>query len=133
MIGLGGPYNTRKMLDGCFAILFVAVALGTTLAFLHLRPDGRSPPWQLGALHGCLGAVGLGVLFWALRGPPRGLTNGTAQFGEFAFTLLLLALPVGLAILARVYNGRRPGLLLALHAGLAISGFVILAAYVFAA
>ncbi|MDA8049651.1 MAG: hypothetical protein M0002_06545 [Rhodospirillales bacterium] len=120
------------MLDGAFAILFVAVALGTVLALLHLRPGRRPPPWQLGALHGLIAAAGLAALFLSLGGPPRGLTNGTAPFGEFAATLLVLALLAGLGILAMLYTARRPGLLIAVHAALAVTGFVILAAYVLA-
>ncbi|MGH6677279.1 MAG: hypothetical protein ACRECE_13770 [Xanthobacteraceae bacterium] len=120
------------MLEISFAVLLLAVALGTLLALLHLRPGRASPPWPFGALHGLIAAGGFGLLLGSLGGPPRGLINGTAEFGVFAAALFALALIAGLGLLALLRAGRRPGFLIAVHAALAITGFVLLAAYVFA-
>ncbi|MGH7122275.1 MAG: hypothetical protein ACREFP_25330 [Acetobacteraceae bacterium] len=120
------------MLERSFVVFCVAVVLGIVLASLHLRPEGPRPPWQLGNLHGIIGAAGFGLLLIALGGAPRGLTNGTAPFGVFAAGLFALALLAGLGLFGLLVAGRRPGFLIAVHAGLAIAGFVVLAAYVFA-
>ncbi len=120
------------MLDESFAVLCLAVALGIVLAFLHLRPGTSRPPWQLGILHGCMAIAGFSLLLVARPGHPRGLINGTAEFGTLAAILLAFALLAGIGLLALLYAGRRPGFLIAVHAALAITGFVILAAYVFA-
>lgn len=117
------------MLPAAFALVACAVLLGTLLALLHLRAAGRSPPWPIGALHGLIGASGLGALLIALRGPPRGVAFGVGPFGVFAAALLALALLAGLVMLARLRFGRRPGTLLAAHAMLAVAGFVVLAGY----
>jgi len=120
------------MLDQSFAVLSLAVVLGIVLAFLHLRPGARRPPWQLGLLHGIVAIAGFALLLAALAGPPRGLLNGTARFGTMAEFLFAAALPMGLVVFALLYAGRRAGFLIAVHATLAITGFVILAAYLFA-
>lgn len=66
----------------------------------------------------------------ALRGPARGVAEGTASFGAIAAILLALAVLIGVAILAAHLRGkRRAGTLIGIHATLAVGGFVILAAY----
>ena len=93
----------------------------------------RRPPWPLGALHGILALAGLGCLALALRGPPRGLQQGTASFGIIAAVLFVLAALLGARLLAaRIFKKPIGGGTIAIHATLAVSGFVILAAYVFA-
>jgi hypothetical protein len=68
-----------------------------------------------------------------LRGPPRGLGQGTASFGAIAATLLVLAALAGLGILfLRRRNERPAGILLGVHATFAIGGFAVLAAYLLA-
>jgi hypothetical protein len=122
------------MLTAAFVILTIAVALGAVLAVLHLRTDRTAtPPWPLGALHGILALVGLGCLALALRGPPRGVQLGTASFGMIAAVLFVLAALLGARLLAvRIFGKKIGGGTIAVHATLAVSGFVILAAYVFA-
>jgi hypothetical protein len=122
------------MLTAAFVILAVAVALGAVLAVLHLRSNrAAAPPWPLGALHGILAIVGLGCLILALRGPPRGVQQGTASFGVIAAVLFVLAALLGARFLtARISGKQIGGGTIAIHATLAVSGFVILAAYVFA-
>ena len=71
-----GYYDTGPiMLVAAFVILAVVVLLGSVLAVLNLRTEGRaSPPWSLAALHGLLGigdgpeAVGLGYRLRERRG-----------------------------------------------------------------
>ena len=121
------------MLNAAFVVLAIAVLLGSALAVLHLREHAAPPPWPLGALHGAIALGGLGCLALALRGPVRGLDQGTASFGTMAAALLALAALVGLALLAARLRGRRlSGMLIGIHATFAVGGFVILLAYVLA-
>jgi hypothetical protein len=121
------------MLTGAFVIFTIAVALGAVLAVLHLRTNRTAtPPWPLGALHGILALIGLGCLALALRGPPRGVEQGAASFGLIAAALFVLAALLGARLLAaRIFGKQIGGGTIAIHATLAVSGFVILAAYVF--
>jgi hypothetical protein len=99
-------YITVAMLVAAFVILAVAVLLGSFLAVLHLQTEGRATlPWQLAALHGILAISGLCCLALALRGPLRGLDQGTASFGLIATALIALAALVGGVLLAgRVFK-----------------------------
>jgi hypothetical protein len=125
------------MLTAAFVILTFAVALGGLLAVLHLQTNRTASPllsrWQFGALHGFLAVTGLACLILALRGPPRGVQYGTASFGIVAAALFAVAALLGARLLAaRVFNKPIGGGTIAVHATLAVSGFVILIAYVFA-
>jgi hypothetical protein len=112
------------------AILSVTVVLGIALAMVHLRGTSR-PPWMIGALHGVLGAVGLGTLVLALRGPPRGVQASVASFGGVAAVLAAAALAVGLGVVTLARRSRRGvGLAIAVHFTLAVTAYVLLAAYV---
>jgi hypothetical protein len=90
-------------------------------------PTAKRPPWPIPLVHGALGAAGLAVL---LRVWQRGLpasAAGTAGFGPAAAALLGLALVLGLVIAYVAWHRNRPaGLLVAVHASLAIAGFVLL-------
>jgi len=119
------------MLIAAFVILGVAVLLGSGLAVLHLQTERSTPPWSLAALHGLLAVGGLSCLALALRGPPRGLEYGVASFGIIAASLITLAALIGVALLAtRIFKTRIAGIMIGIHATLAVGGFVILAAYV---
>ena len=120
------------MLIASFTILGFAVLLGAALAFLHLRAEGaKMPVWPLGGLHGLLALAGLGSLLVGLGGPPRGLGTGTEAFGKISAGLLALAALMGGAMLIMRRRKRRlPGALIGAHATLAVSGFVVLAAYI---
>jgi hypothetical protein len=122
------------MPTAALTIVTVAVLLGCWLAVMHLRTDGAvAPPWTLAALHGLVAVAGLGCLVLALRGPPRGLAQGTAGFGMIAAALMAAAALLGAGFLAaRLRKRRLPGLLIGIHATLAVSGFVILTVYVLA-
>jgi hypothetical protein len=122
------------MLVAALIILALAALLGSALSVLHLRTKGAAtPPWPLAALHGLLAIGGLCYLALALRGPPRGLDQGTASFGIIAITLTTLAALIGAGLLAaHVFKRRVPGIVVGIRATLAVSGLAILAAYVFA-
>jgi hypothetical protein len=60
-----------------------------------------------------------------------GLDYGTASFGMIAAALITMAALVGGGLLAAgVFKRRIAGIMIGVHATLAVSGFVILAAYV---
>lgn len=121
------------MLHAAFAILAIAVLLGAVLFVMHLRNAGSADaaPWRLAALHGLIGVGGLFCLLFALDNQPLRPDRGTAGFGTISVMLLALAALFGGIILALRAAKKRPaGALFGVHATLAISGFVILAAYV---
>ena len=121
------------MLIVAFVILGAAMLLGSVLAVLHTREGAAPPPWRLGALHGLIAIGGLACLGLALRGPPRGLDQGTGSFGMIAAVLVALAAVAGVALLSARFRRRRlSGTLIGVHATLAVSGFVVLIVYVMA-
>jgi len=122
------------VLIASFLLLGTAVALGSTLAVLHLRAEGAAaPPRLLSGLHGFLALGGFSCLLLAtLGGPEHGLETGTASFGAIAAVLIALAAVAGSGILIlRLLKRRFTGLLIGVHATLAVSGFVFLTAYIF--
>jgi hypothetical protein len=122
------------MLIAAYVVLGIAALLGSGLAVIHLQTNGAvAPPWKLAALHGLVAVAGLGCLPLALQGPPRGLGHGTAAFGTIAAALIAAAAVLGAGFLAARLRGRTPsGLLIVVHATLAVTGFVILTAYALA-
>ena len=121
------------MLNAAFIVLGIAVLLGGVLAVLHLREGATPPPLPFGVLHGLIAIAGLALLALALRGPPRGLTQGTGSFGTIAAALIGMAALAGFGLLTARLRGRRlPGMLIGIHATLAVGGFVVLLAYVLA-
>ena len=120
------------MLTTAFVILGIAVLLGSLLAVLYLRTEGAAAPWPLAALHGLVAVGGLFCLALALHGPLRGLEQGTASFGIIAVTLIGSAALIGVgSLVTHLLKRRLPGILIGIHATLAVGGFAILAAYVF--
>jgi hypothetical protein len=121
------------MLIAAFITLGIAVSIGSGLAIQYLHTEGtKPPPWPLALLHALFALGGLGCLFLALRGPPRGLDRGTGSFGIIAATLIVMAALVGsLMLAARILKKRPAGILVGVHATLAVGGFVILVVYVF--
>jgi hypothetical protein len=117
-----------------FIIVVIAALLGSALGVMHLQSEGRAdPPWPLAALHGIFGIGGFACLVFALRGPARGHDQAIGSFGMIATALIALTALLGVSFIAARLLKRRPaGILIGIHATLAVSGFVILAAYVFA-
>jgi hypothetical protein len=95
-------------------ILTLAVVAGTGLGLWHLRGISR-PPFVAGIAHGMV----------ALRGPPRGVENGVGSFGTTAAVLFAAAGVTGVVLLLL----RRKPLLMAIHAGLAITAYMLLLAW----
>jgi hypothetical protein len=122
------------MLIAAFVILGIAVLLGALLAVLHLRAaDTATPTAALAALHALIAIGGFACLLAALRGPPRGLETGTAEFGAIAAVLMGSAALLGGGFVAlRLLKRRIAGGLIGIHATLAVAGIVVLAAYLFA-
>jgi len=120
------------MLGAALITLLIAVLFGSWLAVLHF--DGRTPervPWVLALVHAALALGGFALLALPLKGPPRGADQGTAGFGLAAAVLLALAIAAGLAILLRFRVAKKKAsALVGLHAMIAVSAIVILAAYV---
>src|SRR4029077_21813 len=114
------------MLLASFTMLLIAAASGSVLAMLGFRPEVPPPARVYGVLHGCLGAGGFAALLVALRGPQRGVAMGVGSFGAIAAVLLGAALLAGLIMLAiRLRARQMPGLIIGIHATIAISGIVI--------
>jgi hypothetical protein len=108
-------------------ILTLAVAAGSGLALWHLRATqgGSRPPFAAGVAHGVVGAIGLVVLLFALQGPARGIAAGVGSFGPLSAALFAGALFAGLTMLLL----RRKAIVMAVHAGIAITGYVLLLAW----
>jgi hypothetical protein len=108
-------------------ILTLAVAAGTALALWHLRAteDTARPPFVAGIAHGAVGAAGFVILLFALRGPPRGLGAGVGSFGTMSAALFAGALLTGIVMLLL----RRKAVVISIHAGIAITGYVLLLAW----
>jgi hypothetical protein len=120
------------MLSLALALLSLAVLIGTAIGIRFIG-DRRRPSRAIGAVHGLLGASGLCVLIFALvSGVGAGDRYGTASFGPAAAILAALAALVGagIALLGRRI-ARSTGLLLVVHASLAVTAYVLLLAYAF--
>lgn len=121
------------MLTTAIILLFIVVLLGTGLAVLDMASGEATRFWLLAVLHGLGALAGFGCLVVALQGPERGLGEGTTSFGTLSAFLLLAAGLLGVNLLAaRLRKRRLPGMLIGLHATVAVTGFVVLAAYYFA-
>jgi hypothetical protein len=122
------------MLITAFAILGVAVLLGLLLAILYLRTGrGLTPPRMLAPFHGLLAITGFICLVLALGGPHRQAPVGTASFGTVAIVLFVLAILIGGTMFAaRLRKKSFSQMTIGVHATLAVGGFVVLAAYIFA-
>jgi hypothetical protein len=111
-------------------IISLTVIAGTILAFWHLRAteNGGRPPALAGIAHGLAGAVGLAVLLLVLHGPVRGAASGVGSFGTTSAWLFGAALVSGLVVWRR--RRRSPAVMMAVHAGFAVTGWVLLLAWV---
>jgi hypothetical protein len=117
------------LLSFAVTLLTIAVVLGTGLALWHLRAtdDASRPPMTIGVVHGCFGAAGLAVLLLVLQGPPRGVSAGAGSFGPTAAVMFGAALLFGVVIWLRRRN--TSAVLMAIHSGIAITGYVMLLAW----
>jgi hypothetical protein len=83
------------------------------------------PPLAAGIAHGVVGVAGLVVLLLTLWGPARGIDTGVGSFGIVSAVLFAAAAVTGVAMLLL----RRKGVVMAIHAGIAITGWVLLLAW----
>ena len=118
------------MLADAVLLLLAALAFGAVLAIVRLRRAGPARiPLLVGVLHASLGACGTALAALA----PSEATAARAGAGEFrriGVALLCFALAVGLVMLRRRILGRRVTTTqVGIHALLAISGVVVLGAY----
>ena len=103
------------------------MAAGIVLALRYLRGARAS---FVAIAHGLLGAGGLACLIVALRGPRRGEAMGVGSFGTAAAVLFAAALAIGPFIpLARRHATRFAGPVIAAHASVAITAFVLFLAW----
>lgn len=106
-------------------VLTLAVAAGTLMGMLHLKAT-RPPGWA-GIAHGAAGAIGFGLLLLALQGPVRGAAAGVGSFGTTAAWLFAASLAAGGVILAR--RRKAPTISMIVHAGLAVTAYVLVLAW----
>jgi hypothetical protein len=108
------------------ALLTAAVGLGLYLGLLHLRRVRK--PVVIGA-HLLLGVAGLETTVVMLRGAPDGITFA-GSFGVVAAALLALALVFGFSTpLLGKRSRRTANILLATHAGIGVTAFVMFLAW----
>jgi hypothetical protein len=69
--------------------------------------------------------VGLVILLFALRGPARGVAAGVGSFGTTSAVLFAGALLTGIAVLLL----RRKAVAMSIHAGFAVTAYVLLLAW----
>lgn len=116
-------------------LIGAAVTLGLGLAVWYLQSEGRRiPHWTLAALHAAVAVAGFVLLLIVLAGPlpPKSEMYGAAMMGRIAAGFLVLALLTGLLPLNARLRRRPlplPSLVIGMHATMAISGVVILAAF----
>jgi hypothetical protein len=113
-----------------FWIVTLAVAMGASLAVLFLRPVWPRSAW-LAAIHGLVGTGGLALLVLALNTPDaRADALGVGAFAKFAAVAIGGAWMLGLGLAFwRFRAPRGRGLLIAVHASLAVFGYVLFMAY----
>jgi hypothetical protein len=116
------------MLALAFGLLCGAALIGGVLVVCFLNA-ARPAPTAVALAHAVLGTAGLAALLLALRhGLPR-TGFGTAGFAPAATALLALALALGVLLANGGLRRRRAAVIIvATHAGLAITGLVLVLA-----
>lgn len=121
------------MLLYSLCLIGAAGTVGLCLAVWYLQSEGRHiPHWAFGLLHAALAIAGFALLLVVLSGPPKGELYGAPLMGRIAAGFLVLALLTGLLPVNARLRRRRlplPSLVIGMHATMAISGIVILAAF----
>jgi hypothetical protein len=121
------------MLTDAVLAFTIVVLLGGALAIQIMRRPTHAPSRVLVWLHGIAALLSYGVLIVALMGPARGAATGTQSFGLVAAVLLLLAAVIGIVSLGlHLVRRRMPGIVIGIHASIAVFGYVILAVYLLA-
>jgi hypothetical protein len=102
-------------------ILFAIVAAEGVILALHVL-FGKFAPWAMSLMHGLLGGIGVSYLVYTI------LSGPTPPNLVWAFIFFLCAAPLGV-VLATFHLRRKlpPKVGVFVHAGCAVSGFVVLA------
>lgn len=113
-----------------FWTLTLAVILGGVLGLLFLMQTRRWP-WVVAAVHGAVGAAGLLLLIlFPAASDALATERGVAVFPRYSVWLLGIALVAGLGIaFLPIRTRRNRGLLIAVHATIAICAYTLLLAY----
>ena len=120
------------MLTNAVFVLIGTAVLGTLLAAVRLHGPTRPPIPFVGLLHGALGATGL-ILVLVAPSRASAAQAGVGQFRQIAAVALVLAFLFGLWIFrARVARRTLSFGVVGVHALLAVTGVVVLGAYLFA-
>ena len=118
------------MLSWSAWLLTAGVLLGLVLVAISQTVPPARQSWWPGAVHGALGAAAFVLLLLGLRGPPRGVQQGSGSFGLVAAGFLAVALGLGsLLVLSRIRRRPPAMLVLGVHATLGVAALVLLAAY----
>jgi hypothetical protein len=115
-------------------VIFAIAALGgVALAVLHFRAEGREhPPTALALLHGVVAVVAVLLLLIGIGATANGFAAGFSSLAIIALLLFALAALGG----AYMFFGRHlrgeplPTPVVVIHALVAVTGFVVLLAYV---
>lgn len=113
------------MLKIALAIFAVAAVGGLVMAVRIFRD--RMAPWALSVLHALLGAVGIGILIWAL------VTESPGSLVQWSLGLFVLAALGGFFLVS--FHARQklaPKAVVGIHALVAVVAFVLLAVPAFA-
>lgn len=102
--------------------IFAAGASGGVLFTALVAWGVRYPRW-MGAGHGGIGLLALGVLVYALLEAPADASTERAWWALGVFALALLG---GLSLFRWLFPQRRPLVLVVLHGGLALVGLYLL-------
>jgi hypothetical protein len=118
------------MVSWALWLLSAALVIGVVIG-LRFASGRRLPSRAIGAVHGLLGVSGLAVLIFAfVNGVAASDKYGAASFGPASAALGVLAVlaGAGIAVLGRS-STRGIGLLIAIHASLAVTAYVLLLAF----
>lgn len=121
------------MLTLATGLFGMAVLTGIWMGVIHMESEGRRrPPQRLAAAHGIAALAGFAFLAAViLNGSARGRTTGSSSFDVIAAVCFAAAALVGFYLfVGRHRRGRRlPGVVIAGHMMLAVTGFVVLLVY----
>jgi hypothetical protein len=112
---------------GYALVVFAVGALGGVMLATHVL-QGRLAPWPLSLLHAGLGAVGLLLLIYAA------LTTGVSHTTLAALVILVIAALGGFYLASIHLRGKvAQQMVIFVHAGVAVVGFLTLLGVVFGA
>lgn len=121
------------LLDIATGLLLVVGAAGIVIGFVLLDSEGaRKPRLAWVRAHGIGGVAAAALLAAALAaGPVRGAATGTEAFGAAALALFVAAAVLGPFAARWIGRARKlGGVAAAAHATIAVTGLVLLIAYV---